>query len=367
MFRFLAFSFLIFNSSGAYSQMVTSSIFPEMRAINPAVIGKRESATFAAVAQKVKSEKKQDLSTGSTFSAGSNTTETVNINTINGFYGGKGGGTFTTELIVDILNGSQDYEAELPNSTQTELSSEVDANSALYSLGFGIGEHFGVSIAQNILKVDSTFKTSLTPGGGGSAININMKSETTITTSRLRAGFRMTGFGAYFERRMDETESKTTPADQNMPDGTTDTSKNVVGLGTGITSKTFHLEAFYEKELADVTVQNKTYSPSRFGFTVEKHFGGLALGYTGLYLMQGFSDLEKEIYNNLIYGGLAGYEDRLEHIINFSFGSSKGASFGGSAFYSSSETQEVSDLDSENLYKTETTAMGLALKFTYAY
>jgi hypothetical protein len=72
------------------------------------------------------------------------------------------------------------------------------------------------------------------------------------------------------------------------------------------------------------------------------------------------------MYDQLIYSNSL-YEDRLEHTVNFSLGSPKGHSFGGSAGYSKVTSQQTSKIDSDNQYETTTIVMGASLKYTYAF
>jgi hypothetical protein len=84
--------------------------------------------------------------------------------------------------------------------------------------------------------------------------------------------------------------------------------------------------------------------------------------------MDGYQDQEKTVVNQLIYGNNT--EDRLEHIVNFSFGGDAGLSVGGSFTLSETEGEEVSPMEPVSLnrqYKTVTKQVGVMVKVGYVF
>lgn len=68
-------------------------------------------------------------------------------------------------------------------------------------------------------------------------------------------------------------------------------------------------------------------------------------------------------------GGRGGNEPRVEHIVNFSLGDSKGLSFGISGFISKTENDEASVLiaNAEDKLPSTSKAQGIALKLGYVF
>lgn len=356
-------SFFLF-SFNSFAQMANSSIFSEMKSINPAVISLRPAGTFATYVKFDKSTKEQDLS--SNHGPGASSKEKGSLTSLNVFYGGKGGG-ITLETMADISTGDLEYEFNLPDSPQGASTLKGEANAKFLGVGIGIGKYFGLSLAKSILEVDNQFTTSVTVGGTTTEINTISKAE--VDSTRIRGGMRFNlglDFGLYYE--IDSRETTTVSNEPSAPPGT-ETDTSTIGFGIGQKTKAFHLEAFFEKRLDDTLSNGQTYSPSRYGGTIEGQLAGLTLGYTGMIFTGGFSDLERVMYDNLIYSSSL-YETRLEHIFNFSFGGSgKGHSFGGSASYANVETQETSkiDTDSTQKYTTTTIVLGASVKYGYAF
>ena len=346
------------------AQMATSSMFSGVKSINPAVLTSRESATFSAFGGYDSSEKIQDVS--GSFGAGSELKTTGKLNRFNAYYAGKGGGFLTLEAFAEQFKGSLEVDATLADATQSGFTSTGEGDGTTLTVGLGIGKYFGISYATQSLEIQNSFKTTLNIAGNTTNIDTSSTSESNI--SRIRGGLRGNlglDFGAYYESQTSDTTSSDQQATNEKK------TVNTVGVGLGTSSKTSHIEVFYEKRLKDTVIQstegNVTYSPERYGVALEFKSGGFSFGYIGSYVSGGFTDLEKQIYNDLIYGS-SQYESRLENQVNFSLGkAAKGGSFGGSASYSKVESQQISNLDSETQVPTTTTVLGASLNYTYSF
>lgn len=368
--KFVFAIFLVFSSSKSFSQMTHSSIFPDMKSLNPAVISVRPAATLGINIKNDKSEKSQDL--GKKYGAGSSSTETGVITSNNFSYGGKGGG-ITLEALADISKGELDFEFDLKNQTQGESSFSGDAESQFFGIGLGVSEHFGVSFAHSNIKVKSSFSATIDTGGGSGSEEVNTNDETSISVSRVKVGLRGNlglDYGLYYEAQVKETEQDVPSGsfpEGEAPDAKTTENTSTVGVGIGHKTTTFHAEVFFEKRLEDIEGQGDTvYSPARYGGTIEGKLFGLTLGYTGMYFVDGFSDLERTLYDSLILSNSL-YEARLENTINFSFGGEKGHSFGGSFFQTTIENEETTKVDSETKFPTTTTVQGITLNYKYSF
>lgn len=369
MLKILTYTLItsVIITSNSYAQMTHSSIFPEMKSLNPAVISSRPAATFSISMNNDKSIKDQDLS--SKYGSGSYSKEEGVLTSNNIFYGGKGGGV-TIEALTNISTGALEFGFDLANQVQGASSFEGTADTQFIGIGVGFGNFFGVSIAQSVMKVDSSFIATIDSGDGSGPQTFTTNSETTTTTTRVRAGVRGNygaDFGLYYEANSEENDSSTTASTSGgNPSGTETTSTSTVGVGLGYKASKVHLEAFYEKRLEDIELQSgETYSPVRYGASIETRLGSITIGYTGLYYVDGFSDLEKKMYDQLIFSTSL-YEARLENIINFSFGGEKGHSFGGSFSQTTIKADEPSKVDSDK-FPTETVVQGISAKYRYSF
>ena len=96
----------IIFSAPTFAQFTSASLFPEMKAINPAVIGQRSIGIFSAGIARENYEKTQDLSTGS-FGAGASGKSDIEISDSRLFYGGKKGGFLTSEVFITVGSGEK--------------------------------------------------------------------------------------------------------------------------------------------------------------------------------------------------------------------------------------------------------------------
>lgn len=360
----------------AHAQMATGSLFKEMRSINPATVSQRPAATFSMVAAMDESKKEQD--TSKLYGPGYTASTDGKISSYKAFYGGKNGGILTSEINFDISTGTYEVSDQFPklNSGGSGVDSQVKSefDTMFYQVSLGIGNFLGLSIAKFSMNSESTGSTTLDSQSSGVS-TVSSAGTTAIDMQKVRLGLRGSlglDFGLYYDL-VNDKETTSTSTQQTIDgsgNGKVTTKQNKVGLGIGITSKTFHIETFYEKQLENIVTQGddpKTYSPVRYGATIEFIFGGLSIGYTGIFYTQGFTEMDKELTTHVLYPGTL-YEDRLENIFNFSLGGSKGHSFGGSAFYSKiSAEKKYDNSGTDTLFPTTVTAKGASLNYSYAF
>jgi hypothetical protein len=94
--------FIVAESS---AQMATASLFGENKAVNPAVISKRQTGSFVVAVSQTNINKSQDDISASPFGAGNAKTE-VEMQNLNVFRGGRGNG-ITTEFMLDRTQGKK--------------------------------------------------------------------------------------------------------------------------------------------------------------------------------------------------------------------------------------------------------------------
>lgn len=146
------------------------------------------------------------------------------------------------------------------------------------------------------------------------------------------------------------------------------------GFGLGLKSKSTNFEVSVERALSTgedegganaINIEQKT--PMRISVILEKKIWGITLGYKGNMVDGVFTDVENILQSNLLYPNALN-STRLEHIINFALGPSKGISFGASAFYAASETKEASTyIVSTEKLDTKTESIGFSAKIGYVF
>jgi hypothetical protein len=343
--------------------MANASLFGEMKSDNPAVISRRKAGQITGIISKDKIKSTQELKTAAGFSVDASSEGKIDLNSVNFFRGGQGGG-LTTEISVDYTTGEK--TETLTQTAGGETISNTIKSSALYSkVGVGLGSNFGFSFARTSYDSTNDFNFSF----GGTSFSDSITTE--VTASEMKVGFAGNlglDFGFYYQYTNLEMSSVSS---SGPLEGGGDQKFSTVGLGTGYSSGAFHMEAGYEKYLKDTTdnFENKTYTSARLTGVIEARFGNLAVGYTGRYYIDGYLDIEKVIYTQFVYQN-SQYEPRLENAFNFSIGGTKGHSFSGSVTYSKVDVQEKNSLiGSPDAPKAPTTktAMGASFKYGFAF
>ncbi|GEM_PF-6603430 len=228
-------------------------------------------------------------------------------------------------------------------------------------MGFGLGEHFGVSVSRLVFENDQSYNFSF----GGS--NVSGANNSEVEGLVLRGGVLLNlGFdlGLYYEQVQATVKSQGT---DDSSDQTTRYPK--VGIGFGFSGKSARMEVGYETDLKSIDDPStgESYTANKIYVSFEGRYGGLTLGYTGAMYREGYFELENLLRNNLVFIGTRD-EDRLVNTINFALGNTKGHSFSGGAFFSSVEAPENGQLFVDgNKYATKTESLGVSLKYGYSW
>lgn len=349
-----------FISTSAFSQIATNSLFRETKSINPAVISKRPDAVFSLTGKMDKVDKTQDLST-SIFGTEAKSDTAVKVYSGDLFYGGKGDGGFTTELFVNTSQGKKNNKLSASNFSN---SSTDDVKANYGHLGLGLGRNFGLSLGFIKYDYNSIFKYTFM----SETYSNEMEAQTNVMIPKIGVAYNMgLDWGLYFERMLSTQKLK--------QDGNSSTKKenfNLAGAGVGTSSKYFHTEIAYEKQLTGQTVTNdgfhfKKIYPTRAMFSLEFFLGKMSFGYTGFYYQNGFMNLDNLLFNSLVYTN-TWEKPRLENNFNFSLGSDKGHSFSGSLSFSTVKNREKSLYTAgDDKYNTTTKAMGVSAKYAYIF
>lgn len=351
--KLLLFTVSFVLSSTAFGQIASASLFREMRSQNPAVITQRPAATFSMALKKDMVEKEQDVSGDSLYTS---STSDVDITTYSFFYGGKGGG-LTSEVSGEMSSGTKDDSVQ---TTGASATSSQEADMMMLTANFGILDFLGIGV----MRVTED-RTQTTNTGNGTY-------DTTVTSFNI--GFQVNfglDFGFFYQPTTLSSEGtfagSAVVQDIDMPR---------VGLGVGLRGKAFHVEVGYVKDLEEMTEDQgggtgpgsnvAKYNPAKIFSAIEFKMGGLMLGVTSNYYMDGFFDFNNLMYYTMVLA--ANKENRLENTFNFSLGGDKGHSFSGSVSYSTVESQELpSTLSAGTKYKTTSTIMGAQLSYTYNF
>lgn len=245
------FLLLVFLSPTTFAQFTSASLFPEMKAINPAVIGQRSIGMFSAGAARENYEKTQDLS--SNFGAGAEGKSDIEITETRFFYGGKKGGFTTSEVLAIIGSGEKKDTVSRPGSSE---SANQDVNNQYINVGLGLGKHFGISFSRLTFETDQSFNFNF----GGSSFSDTTKFE--VEGLILRGGALINmgiDIGLYYEHAMADF---TTTSDGSITESSNTFPK--VGLGLGFNGKSMRLEVGYEKDTKETTEQDgTTYAPDK--------------------------------------------------------------------------------------------------------
>lgn len=355
MYRFL-FLTLFLYSPLSHAQIATSSIFKEMRSENPAVISKRPAATFSALAKADRVDKTQAVD-GTTITK---STSEIDINTYSFFYGGAGGKGITTEINGEIGDGTK---KDIVETSGSSANVTTQADLMMLNVQMSLFDFLGIGIMR---ATEDRTQTSVSGSSNGVY-------ETTLTPISVGMTFDM-GVKIGFFGQNAKFEQTGTFAGESFSTNI-DFKRVGVGIGLGGT-KGSHFEIGYIMDLDEVEEdqgggtgagQNVVvYKPAKAIASVEFQMGGMTLGLTSSYYMDGYFDFNNIVYYTMVLS--SNKENRLENAINFSFGGDKGGSFSGSASYSTVESQELpATLSSGTSYTTETKLVSAQVSYSYAF
>lgn len=319
-------------------------------------------------------ERVQDHS--SVFGAGSEVKTNTTLNRASYFRGGKGGG-FTTEFQVEAVSGEVETEVEGAQANQSE-----DTSSTLmltYAMGFSKGFGLSISVGNYIRDYSQVLDQSGT--------DYEFTEETNAIFTSIKPGFiwgdnLRLGFFLDLIMQSGNVKSSSVSSDNTYNENTDDQLQGMFpigGLALGMIGSSFQFEVGYEAPLitedpsgGDETPEGEKGldepTPTRLSFLIETKLGGLTLGYKFAQYTGRFTEIQNLLPSQLLYPN-AGNEPRVEHIINFSLGASKGFSFGVSGFISETETEESSVLiaNSEEKLPSTSKAQGVSIRVGYVF
>ncbi len=350
------------------AQIANSSVFSEMKSINPAVVSGRLAGQFTVLASQETMNKDQDMTP--ILGAGSQSKAETTLTQFSFFRGGKGGG-LTTEFSAKQTSGKVDTKI---NTTSQNVSDNSKASSTGFGMLIGFGNNFGIGFGLQTYKYDINSSFTI----GAQTYDTTLVQDTTFLDVKpgLRFGNSISiGTFIHFIKQSGDV-TMTDPVEGGGTKTTNlqmDSMFIIGGLGFGLKGKSTNMEVSYERALSTgdsggenaINIEQKT--PARISFMVETKISGIALGYKGSLVEGVFTDIENILQSNLLYPNALN-SSRLEHVVNFSLGASKGLSFGASAFYSASETKETSTyIVSTTKLDTKTESVGFSAKIGYVF
>ncbi len=360
--------FLLFIARPSFAQIAKCSIFPEMKSVNPAVITSRKVGQYTAVGNLTKVHKDMDLRIANGSPVDADLATDIELKNTNFFRGGKGKG-FTTEFSYDQTRGSK---KDILNPLDPDpLVIESKANSSYFNFAMGMGKYFGLSATY--VKYD--YLIDFTQRFSGTLFNSKSLTNFDITSVRPGLNFDLLGFhwGAYydyikFKGSMESSFSATgtttsTNKFTDFPDS------KIVGFGIAKSWDRAHVEVAHELMPWEKAVNGGAKNPtaSRTSALAELRIRKLALGYKFNYYKNTFTDLDKIINSQMLFGNLVG-SSRKENIVNFAWGSDKGIAVGGGFSYSRFESKEKPDfINTTEKQNTKTKYTSYSLKIGYSF
>lgn len=362
--RFILFFLVSFSTS---AQIANSSIFSEMKSINPAVVSGRKLGQITVLGTHDKLDKNQDLE--SIIGEGATSNTVTKMQQYSFFRGGKGPG-LTTELSVKKVDG--DVVTNVKTGDQGDLESKSPATSSGIGILIGLNDSFGIGFNFTNFKraYEDEFKV------GSDTYKSSAEIDLTFITVKpgIRFGSSALRFGLFGEYIMQSGTSKSTSENQGEEEETVTSDFPaiiVLGAGVGFQVGRFNVELSYEsfpfikQEKSEAPDAKEPPTPLRISGMIEGKLGKFTIGYKGSLYKGMFTDVENILSSQLLYPRPS-EKGRLEHTFNFAIGSDKGLALGGSAFISKTTTEEVSNFGDKEV-PTTTDAFGFSVKVGYVF
>lgn len=349
---------LTFSFNFCFAQVSITSLFPEMKSVNPGLLTKRKNGQITVSTQGDRIEKDQNITQldGAAFKL--NEVSKIDLMDFNLFRGGKGSG-LTSETTLAATSGKKVTTmidgSDATTSFTTECSSKYFNSSVGFGNGFGIG----------VIYVDYASKYTFTNTVNGSATSSSNDTKINVTGIKPGIVFGGPGLALGIFAEYDSFKNASAQDSVSLP------AQKIIGLGLGYSGSSANFEIAVEANpAAELTVEGfaeKLPMPLKASLLAEYKMSFATIGYKGMFYTGQYMDLDKIIPTQLVYSTQPD-DSRLLHIINFSFGGNSKFNFGGSAAYSKSVSEEKSTVFlSKNKHPTETTAMSASLKFTYNF
>lgn len=362
--------FIFLTVQTAQAQIANSSVFSEMKSINPAVVSGRVAGQITVFGSQEKMNKDQDMTP--ILGAGSETKSETTLTQFSFFRGEKGGG-LTTEFSAKSSSG--DVMTKINTSSQSGTDNS-DASFNGFGMLIGFGNNFGIGFGLQTYEynINSSFSFGI------ETYNSTLVYDTKFID--IKPGLRFgkgISFGTFihFIKQSGQVTTTDPPTGGGSANVTNTMDMNsmfiIGGFGLGLKSNVTNFEVSVVRALSTgesggenaVNIEQKT--PMRISLIVKTKIWGITLGYKGNMVDGVFTDVENILQSNLLYPNALN-STRLEHIVNFALGPSKGLSFGASAFYSSSETKEASTyIVSTTKLDTKTESLGFSAKIGYVF
>lgn len=359
--------FLLFAST-ANAQIAAPSFFPNMKSTNPAVISHRKLGQYTLIGSMSNTDKTTTLSQAKGSPIEASVESNIKIKGINFFRGGTGP-TFATEFSADLTSGVKKDTIEIGESP---LTFDNNVNSYYGNAAFGFAKFFGLSVAY----VSYAYKMSVNQSFGG--VNLNATTDIKLKLLSLRPGLvldlGMLSFGGYYDYiKITGQNNQSLSITGGTPEVTTTTQfdpSQIIGAAAALKGTWYLLEAGYEImpfEGAPAPGQPKDPTPAKISGAFEIKIGKLGLGIKTNFIKNVFKDIDKIVPSQLLFGNMAG-SSRLENIINFAYGDTKGFAISGAAFYSKFNSEEFSDLISTtSKQEVSTKSLGGLIKLGYGF
>lgn len=344
-----------------------------MRSINPGVAHLRK-VGFISVDMNKKDIKKQHDVTSSQLLNGIQTNTSLTKGTL--FWGGKGGGWVTPEVVIDSEKGEQVVKSEFTTFTRTQVN---EASSTFHSFLLDF-RFFGISYSGANYTYLNKFRVGTPPDANFFDHNHDQDYKNLkIGTALAYRGFRLGGFvySITSTGQWDYTFYNPTTGNagstENFP---VETSAQGYGVGFGYTHPHFRFEISQEALTANKLTVTGSFprditnpdTAQRSSFVLETRLKWFSAGIRYRMMKGNYFDLEDIISSNLLYGNLSKTDERDEMSLNFSLGSSKGLSF--SASYSISTVKGLEEdpiLLNDEFYPVKTTSRAMGVNVSYVY
>lgn len=334
-------------SLNASAQMVSASLFGEMKSINPAVVSTRNAGQLTFIGSKIKANKDQNVD-------GDKQKLELNVTDMSLFRGGKGKG-FTTEFTVKQSTGDSNRSTATGTETAKATQSYSSFNMGFSTMGLGLA-YSKFDYKSNPSSLDQTVTSYMGVWGYRS------------TLFGLDTGLIVQGYASKIDLVADETGGMGAEGDSPSGMGV----QLAFGAGLGFGSGATHFEFSIESTLQAVEEQSETgemesIRPMRLSGTAEFKLWGISLGYTGRAYLNGYEDPEQIVFKRIIFPKRD--KLRLEHNFNFSLGATKGIQISGAASFSTITNEEPkSMIDPASLtYPTTTKLIMVSVKLGYAW
>ena len=363
---------LFFLSTQVCAQITDASFFPAMRSINPGVAHLRKVGFLSLDASKQDFKKQHDV-TSLGILDGIKTNTALTKGTF--FWGGKGGGWVTPEVVVDSESGSQTETIRRASDTRIQKN---DASSTFQSVLLDF-RFFGISYSGANYNYLNKFRVGDPPNVSARDLKYDQDYKNLkIGTALAYRGFRLGGF-LY---QISSTGTwELTQYDTNGNFGSTEpyaaeTSTKGYGFGIGYTHPMFRFEVSQEAMTENTLTLPSDYprdytkpeTSSRTSAVFETRLKWFSAGVRYRMMKGNYFDLEDIISANLLYGYLGKNDERDELSFNFSLGASKGLSFSGSYSISTVKGQQEDPiLLNDELYPFETKSTSMGVNVSYVY